>query len=85
MDADGTQPSTTRVGDADEQQGDRGADGGVDTVLEARKDGDKNGSEPDEELQGADEPELVQNSRRGNEVTNLDAESERRGVSISGP
>lgn len=75
MDADGTQPSTARVGDADEQQSDRGSDGGVDTVLETREDGYKDGSEPDEELQGANEPELVQDSRRGNEVTNLDADS----------
>ena len=57
-----------RVRDADEEEGERRADRGVDAVLDSREDGDEDRGEPDDELERRDAPVGVDLRGRGDEV-----------------
>ena len=57
-----------RVRDADEEEGEGGADGDVDAVLDGREDGDEDRGEPDDELERRDAPVGVDLRGRGDEV-----------------
>lgn len=68
---DSTEESPARTGDADEKEGERRRDGGVDTRFDGGEDRDDDGGGEDEEFEGRRLPETVRLRLWEERVVNL--------------
>ena len=57
--SDLTQEIAMRMNDTNKEEGKRGTNRGVDTILNGRENSDKYGSQPDQEFEGRNMPEGV--------------------------
>lgn len=65
-----SEEATPCLESSEDEQSERNAYGGVDTILNGAEDGDEDASKEDDNLKGRNLPEAVDNSWRGDQITN---------------
>lgn len=68
--ADGTEEAALSLEEAVNDNGEGDRDSGVDTVLDAAEDGDKDTGEEDDNIKRRDPPELVNDARGSDDISN---------------
>jgi hypothetical protein len=70
LESDLTQEIAVRMSDTNKEEGERGTNRGVDTILNGQENGDKYRSRPDQEFEGRNMTEGVDLGGLGNQIQN---------------